>query len=281
MASDSTTKLRDILSVKVEQAKAGDYFALLDITESADEKQVKDAYFRSARLVHPDSLRKQSMQDRKDDAAFIFEKVTEAYHVLSDPNRRKAYLASRAAPAGEGGAPAAAAAAGDKAGTGEEAAKIALHQGKMYLNRRAFAQAEQCFRDYTRLKADSAIGHLLLGWCLFQNQTKDLNVRLEEAKASFQRAIKIDENNPDAHYYLSLYHKEKGDYDAVGKCLDKALELNKGHVPSLREKRLLEMRKGQGPKQQSIGDYIKGIMTRFSKPKTAEPPKEEEKKKGW
>jgi curved DNA-binding protein CbpA len=257
MPSDSTIKMMDVLTAKVQQAKAGDYYALLDIPPEADEVAIKAAYFKAARMVHPDSLRKQALQERKDDAAFIFEKVTEAFHVLSDPNRRAAYLAARAQnkpPTPE-----------EKGKAAEEVAKIALHQGKMLLNRRAFAQAEVCFREFVSLKPDSATGHMLLGWCLFQNQGKDLSQRLEDARSSFNAAIKLDGANADAYYYLALYFKEKGNFSEVEKNLSKALEVNKAHVPALREKRLMEMRAGQEPRQQSIGDYFKGLIGKLTK----------------
>ena len=65
MTREPTSQLIDILTAKVEQAKAGDYVALLDLTENATEDDVKKAYFRLARMVHPDTIRKQSLMDRK------------------------------------------------------------------------------------------------------------------------------------------------------------------------------------------------------------------------
>ncbi len=260
MAREPTSKVRDILSEKVEQAKAGDHFALLDVPDTASDGEIKEAYFRLARTVHPDSLQKYNLSDRREDAAFVFEKVTQAFQTLSDPVKRKTYIQARRE--------------GKQEATPEEAsraiqeqAKIALHQGKMLLNRRAWGQAETFFRQLVGLKPDEAMGHVLLGWSLFQNKEKDLNTRLEEARGSFQKAIKLDETNADAHYYLALYYKELGNADQVAKYIKATLELNRNHVPALREKRLVEMRDQQKPAQPGVGEYLKGLFGRLGKKK--------------
>lgn len=257
MTQEPTSQIIDILSTKVDQGKAGDFLALLDLTEAATEDDIKKAYFRLARMVHPDTIRKQSLLDRKDDAAFVFEKVTEAFQVLSDPDQRGRYLRGETK--------------NDPSPTDgkmlEEQAKIALHHGKMLLKRRAYSEAENHFREYASLKPDDARGYLFLGWSLFQNREKELEARLEEARGAFQRALQLDEANADAHYYLALYYKQREDFDNVGKHLKKALGIDEKHVPSLREKRLLEMRAQVKPEQPSIGDYFKGVWAKLNKKK--------------
>jgi curved DNA-binding protein CbpA len=257
MSREPTSQIIDILSTKVEQARAGDFVALLDLSKDATEDDIKKAYFRLARMVHPDTIRKQSLMDRKDEAAFIFEKVTEAFQILSDPDQRGRYL--RGEPAQ------------DVAPTNgkmlEEQAKIALHHGKMLLKRRSYSEAESHFREYSVLKPEDARGFLFLGWSLFQNKEKDLETRLEEAKTSFQSALKLDDANADAHYYLALYFKQREDFDSVGKHLKKALKIDPKHVPSQREQRLLEMRAQVEPDQPTIGDYLKNLWGKLNKKK--------------
>ncbi len=260
MAKESTSQIIDVLSRKLEQAQNNDFYALLDLEESATEDEIKRAYFRVARMVHPDTIQKQALGDRKEDAAFIFEKVTEAFQTLSNPSRRTAYLKGR------GGAPGAPVAPKAASKLQEEQAKIALHHGKMLLNRRSYSQAEAHFREYTELKPDDARGFLFLGWSLFQNTERPLDARLEDARAAFTQAIKLDDESADAHYYLSLYHKEKGEYDKVEKHLKKALEIKKDHVPALREQRLLQMRAGASkPTQPTIGEFFKDLWSKLNK----------------
>jgi DnaJ-class molecular chaperone len=79
-----------------------DYYAILGVDRSADEKAIKAAYRKLARKYHPDVNR------GKDDR---FKEINEAYEVLSDPEKRRRYDAlgsdwqryAHAPPGGAGG----------------------------------------------------------------------------------------------------------------------------------------------------------------------------------
>ncbi len=59
-----------------------DYYRILGVDRHADEKAIKSAYRRLARKYHPDVAK--GKEDR-------FKEVTEAYEVLSDPEKRRRY----------------------------------------------------------------------------------------------------------------------------------------------------------------------------------------------
>ena len=60
------------------------YYAILHITENADEKEIKNAFRREVKLYHPD-------KNKAPEAAAIYLKINEAYQVLTDADARKAY----------------------------------------------------------------------------------------------------------------------------------------------------------------------------------------------
>ncbi len=66
-----------------------DYYAILGVTPDATLSQIKKVYRKLARQHHPDT----NPGDCK--AAERFKAITEAYEVLTDPGRRKAYDATR------------------------------------------------------------------------------------------------------------------------------------------------------------------------------------------
>lgn len=62
-----------------------DYYDVLGIKKTADEKEIKKAYRKLAKKYHPDT----NPGDKK--AEQQFKDVTEAYNVLSDPEKKKLY----------------------------------------------------------------------------------------------------------------------------------------------------------------------------------------------
>ncbi|GAA5866164.1 hypothetical protein JCM3774_004103 [Rhodotorula dairenensis] len=69
-----------------------DYYAILEIEESASFDQIKTAYKRKSLQCHPDRVPTGSANDARRRAATVeFQAVADAYFELSDPSRRKAY----------------------------------------------------------------------------------------------------------------------------------------------------------------------------------------------
>ncbi len=61
-----------------------DYYRILGVERTADEKAIKTAYRKLARKHHPDVAKDKSSVGR-------FQEITEAYEVLSDPEKRRRY----------------------------------------------------------------------------------------------------------------------------------------------------------------------------------------------
>ncbi|GFR41766.1 hypothetical protein Agub_g2523 [Astrephomene gubernaculifera] len=63
-----------------------DYYAILGVSKTADENELKKAYRKLAMKWHPDKN-----PDNKEQAAAKFKEVSEAYEVLTDPQKREVY----------------------------------------------------------------------------------------------------------------------------------------------------------------------------------------------
>lgn len=61
-----------------------DYYEVLGVSKTADEKEIKSAFRKLAKKYHPDV-------SKEPDAAEKFKEAQEAYAILSDPDKRKQY----------------------------------------------------------------------------------------------------------------------------------------------------------------------------------------------
>ena len=61
-----------------------DYYRILGVDRAADDKTIKSAYRKLARKYHPDVAKGKDDGER-------FREITEAYEVLSDPEKRRRY----------------------------------------------------------------------------------------------------------------------------------------------------------------------------------------------
>ena len=65
-------------------AEKKDYYAILGVSKTATDDELKKAYRKMAKKYHPDAN-----PDNKEEAEKKFKEVNEAYEVLSDAKKRK------------------------------------------------------------------------------------------------------------------------------------------------------------------------------------------------
>jgi hypothetical protein len=71
--------------------KDRDHFEVLGVTIAAGDKEIRAAYARLAKALHPDACRDPALADIDEQRAALFVAVREAYEVLRDPKKRAAH----------------------------------------------------------------------------------------------------------------------------------------------------------------------------------------------
>ncbi|KAL8414956.1 hypothetical protein RB594_005965 [Gaeumannomyces avenae] len=75
------------------QSVPPNYYAILEVSESASVQQIRDAYKRAALKTHPDRIAANSPE--RPERTRRFQLVNDAYYTLSDSTRRRDYDAQR------------------------------------------------------------------------------------------------------------------------------------------------------------------------------------------
>lgn len=75
----------------LRQAGDGSFYQLLDLVPTATAQEVHEAYDQVARLVHPANARRLGLTGREGVLEMLFERITQGYLTLSQPERRKVY----------------------------------------------------------------------------------------------------------------------------------------------------------------------------------------------
>ena len=74
------------------------YWEILGIGEQFDAAQLKQRWFAVSRLYHPDRFFGRELGGYQERLDLIFQRVKEVYETLQDPDKKKEYLQTHAAP---------------------------------------------------------------------------------------------------------------------------------------------------------------------------------------
>jgi curved DNA-binding protein CbpA len=264
MATPEVEDVRKLIEERLEAVRDGDYFAVLGLSRETPAPLVQQAYFQLAKRIHPDTMTRHGLEDMRDTARAIFQFATEAKDVLSNVQDRARYLRGEIRPVipgglGERSAP--------KSRNNEEQGKIAFHKGSVLLTKRSYGEAEKLLKQAVLAVPSNGKYWSSLGWAIFQNveERKD-SLRLDEARKAWEKALTIDEEQAQVHYYMALYYKASNDMDRCQNELDRVLYIDANHVDAQREMRLIKMRSGKQAKSRETGpSFLSRLLTRRNK----------------
>ncbi len=240
------------------------YYELLEIPTDSDERQIKRAYYRLARQLHPDKAtspeEQQSFEER-------FAQVSAAYNNLKDPAKRQAYdqrlKGGTGQPAqGTGSAPRTATAAVLAAGRSTPAPatlrRESTNQGnnnkgggspeKIQIAQKAYAKGMQLYKDGNFIKAidffeaaiqnneAEAIYHARLAAALIEARKS-----ATRALSAAQRAIDLDPYNMEHKFNLAMIFTRIGSKSNAMRIYEEIMRWDNGNLRA--QQALAELKK--------------------------------------
>jgi tetratricopeptide (TPR) repeat protein len=216
-----------MLRSRLAKGKSLNHFQILGLSDKADAAVVKAAYFKLAKLYHPDTVPPDAPPELAELRAQAFSVVGEASRVLGDDQSRADYIESL------------------KAGGGTSvdvrqvlAAEDTFHKGVAFIKARRFVEAVKSLDDAITLNPREGEFYAWRGYARYFTNL-DKKAALVDAMRDLHNALKLNDKCAPAHYLIGQLHKLSGDNVLALKHFKKCVSLDAAHVDAQREIRLL------------------------------------------
>jgi curved DNA-binding protein CbpA len=231
------------------QAKR-DHFYVLGLSQDVPRDQVKTAFLSLAKVFHPDRL-PPTLPHLAPKITSVFEAIREAYEVLYDDTRRKAYQQGLQNQQSLPKPPASAAAGSARASAptparSERSADDLFKMGEVFFRKRDFNAATE---HYERAHAldPKALFLAARAWAIYMDPARKAD--MAKAKQMMADAVRADPGCDRAHYQLGVIARVEGDMDRAERHFRDAVKANPKHLEANQELRLIDMRKKTPPKK--------------------------------
>ncbi len=256
MAGESDA-LRRLIDEKFDLVKKNaDYYKILGVPEDSDSATVKKAYFKLVKQIHPDIIRRLNDETLHQKSQQVFMVLNKAFQTLSDDAERVGYRSSLHKSTKSQ----------SKAIDKTQEAKALYHKGKMFLDRRMYADARKALEQAVELDPKTGLYQLYLGFTWYYDPDISDDIRMTRCRKYFEKALELDPENPQASYAMALYYKSMGEYTMEYRALQDALRLDPDYLEAKRELRLLSMRWKQNKSSLASqwADFVSGLKRFFS-----------------
>jgi curved DNA-binding protein CbpA len=222
------------------------HYEILGVDPKATPETIQSAYFKLAKLWHPDRLSSE-LEDVRVHVARAFARMNEAYHTVSQPERRREYDAALASGAG----------AAQEREIVERVvdSAVAFQKAEILFRRGKLDEAEHLLRRAAATDPGQPEYQALLAWV--QAQRKGTPPELKEgAKSNFYRdeirllndVVDREPNFERALFYRAELLKRSGFGDRAQRDYRRVVRLNPRNIDAAREVRLHDLRKRSQPR---------------------------------
>lgn len=226
---------------RAQSVDSEDFFEALALPDGAPSDAARNAYFRLAKLWHPDRL-PPDLEPFRSEVQKIFTHMTRASATLTDPESYRDYLKTRD--------PNTAA----KVIAGKPRDQV-IRDIEVAIGKRDFAIAEETAKHLVSLDGDDAEALALAAWSATHAGEAAEEV-LRTALPAFDKACRTDTYSERAHFFRGVVHKRLGSGAAAFRDFTRVTQIDPKHVDAQREIRILEMRARKGSGEHALDALI-------------------------
>ena len=238
-----------------------DYYETLGVWPTADADSVKKAYFKLAKLHHPDIAGKTPV-----DGGVDFKLINEAFHTLSDPSRRREYDDKLKKHKGGGGE-----VPPERREADKRSAQLAFEQARTAMKSNRYDKAVVLLKSAIGYDDSNAAYHSYYGYAL-----GTLKTHLHQARDACKKALEMEFYNADYHANLGFVYYQAGLSSTADESFAEALKWDPEHALALKH----YGGPGGGKKAGGAGGPLAGILKFFSGGDSDKKPEKKGKSKG-
>ncbi|MCD6580876.1 MAG: response regulator [Desulfuromusa sp.] len=254
MSGDSETeiideKLRRKILDDYKRIMDSDYFEALGLGRECGPGEARKAYYRLAKEYHPDRFLGSGLSSEMSSKINeMFQYITQAYTILSDPDTSSGYL--------------------DELVNGPRKsidinqvieAETSYQEGRALLKVRRFSAAAKLLQRAIELSPEESEYMTYFAWALFKSAPEKLDVQ----NRAMEVLLASREINPSfdlTHLYLGQVYQSQDKERQAEKSFEMAVQANPDCTEALRELRLMNLRREREPQS-------KGLFKKFMKKK--------------
>lgn len=248
-SEDPATKLNRLNRIWAEMQKQN-YFENLGVSSHAKPSEINRAYHDLAKTFHPDRLLANATVEVKELTQQIFTRVTEAYHVLSHPERLENYVKTL------------------EVGMAEDILKSesTFEEGIRQLNLRQFNDARKTFKKALSMKGRRSDTIIYYIWALIKDKRHraDRHELADKVAGLLPKVAHEDRHGPKYYMIKGMFYELTGQVQKAYLNFKHAMSLDPFFEDAKREMQFIKQNYSR-PTKSVFSDDLSTVVTKFFK----------------
>lgn len=230
-----------------------DHFQVLNVSPTARSSEISRSYHELAKSLHPDKLPADASPEVVDLCKRIFSRITEAYQILNDENKKENYLKTL------------------ELGHAEEilASEVVFDEGLRHLKSNKFREARRTFEKLIKMRGHRTDTIVYLTWALIKEKRNknDLNTIAKKVDSLLEQVPHEDRHSAQYFFVKAMSYELNGDVQKAYNTFKRVLTIDPLFLDAKRE---ITYIKSNYSKQKTsfMHDDLSTVVARFFKKKT-------------